>query len=212
MSSACPPRQPDFARGAQRPARRRAGGRDPGLSEERRPRLASRTATIETDPKKGEFYVAVIEQPGRATLGRLAEIMPAIIRAFPWPKSMRWGAASAKPERPALGAPAASHSSCTFGDRETRRRRRSCRFEVDGIASGNVTCGHRFMAPAADHSAPLRRLCRALQKAKVVLDADRRKAIILPTPRISPSRRGSSWSRTRACSRRSPAWSNGRWC
>src|SRR5580658_1036041 len=46
-------------------------------------------ARIEKDPKKGEFYVAVIERPGRPTKALLAEIIPPIIRAFPWPKSMR---------------------------------------------------------------------------------------------------------------------------
>src|SRR5476651_341875 len=55
-------------------------------------------ARIEKDPKKGEFYVAVIERPGRATADVLGEIIPAIIRAFPWPKSMRWGAASVRPD------------------------------------------------------------------------------------------------------------------
>src|SRR6202451_3112048 len=48
-------------------------------------------ATIATDPKKGQFYVAVIEKPGRETKDAIAEIIPAIIRSFPWPKSMRWG-------------------------------------------------------------------------------------------------------------------------
>ena len=55
-------------------------------------------AKIEKDARKGEFYVAVIEKPGRPTRELLAEILPAIIRAFPWPKSMRWGAASARPD------------------------------------------------------------------------------------------------------------------
>src|ERR1700683_3297823 len=45
-------------------------------------------AAIEKDPKKGEFYVAVIERPGRAPADVLSDIIPAIIRAFPWPKSM----------------------------------------------------------------------------------------------------------------------------
>ena len=48
-------------------------------------------ARVETDPKKGQFYVAVIEKPGRETKDAIAEIIPAIIRSFPWPKSMRWG-------------------------------------------------------------------------------------------------------------------------
>src|ERR1700730_18035196 len=53
-------------------------------------------AKIQTDPKKGDFYIALIEKPGRATIDVLAEILPVIIRSFPWPKSMSWGARSAK--------------------------------------------------------------------------------------------------------------------
>src|SRR6059058_5679435 len=55
-------------------------------------------ATIVKDAKKGEFYTAVIERPGQTTLDVLGEILPAIIRAFPWPKSMRWGAPSTRPD------------------------------------------------------------------------------------------------------------------
>jgi len=55
-------------------------------------------ATIEKDPKKGEFYVAVIERAGAETIAVLAEILPAIVKSFPWPKSMRWGAASMRPD------------------------------------------------------------------------------------------------------------------
>src|SRR5258708_1232079 len=48
-------------------------------------------ATIQKDPKKGDFYLALIEKPGRPALELLAEILPVVIRTFPWPKSMRWG-------------------------------------------------------------------------------------------------------------------------
>src|SRR3979490_13792 len=48
-------------------------------------------AKIETDPKKGDFYVAVIERPGRPAIDVIGEIVPHVIRTFPWPKSMRWG-------------------------------------------------------------------------------------------------------------------------
>jgi glycyl-tRNA synthetase beta chain len=133
-------------------------------------------ARIETDPKKGQFYVAVIEKPGRETKDAIAEIVPAIIRAFPWPKSMRWGAGSAKHDtlrwvRPLRGIV------CTLATPHDAAEIVS--FEVDGIASGDVTRGHRFLAPAP---IPVRRYddyVDALRKAKVVLDADRRKAIIL---------------------------------
>src|SRR3984885_10832048 len=55
-------------------------------------------ARIETDPKKGQFYVAVIEKPGRETKDAIAEIIPAIIRSLPCPKSMRWGGGAAEPD------------------------------------------------------------------------------------------------------------------
>src|SRR5580692_11533369 len=52
-------------------------------------------AKIQPD-KKGDFYIALIEKPGRATIDVIAEILPVIIRTFPWPKSMRWGERSAR--------------------------------------------------------------------------------------------------------------------
>src|SRR4029078_47661 len=53
-------------------------------------------AKVQAD-KKGDFYVAVIERPGRAALDVLGEILPAVVKRFPWPKSMRWGALSKEP-------------------------------------------------------------------------------------------------------------------
>ena len=55
-------------------------------------------AKIEKDPKKGEFYVAVIEKPGRDAIEVLADMMPDIARKFPWPKSMRWGRMRNRPQ------------------------------------------------------------------------------------------------------------------
>src|SRR5260221_13609904 len=54
-------------------------------------------AKIQRDPKKGDFYVALIEKPARPTLDVLADMLPVIVRTFPWPKSMRWGGRSARP-------------------------------------------------------------------------------------------------------------------
>src|SRR5918994_4980029 len=51
-------------------------------------------AHVHSDPKKGDFYVAHISRPGRAAEEIIAGLVPSIIRAFPWPKSMRWGPAS----------------------------------------------------------------------------------------------------------------------
>jgi glycyl-tRNA synthetase beta chain len=133
-------------------------------------------ATVEKDPKKGEFYVAVVKKPGRETKDVIAAIMPAIVRSFPWPKSMRWGAASARPDslrwvRPLRGIV------CTLATQHDASE--VVPFDVDGIAAGDKTWGHRFMAPEPIHVRRYDDYVDALHKAKVILDADRRKAIIL---------------------------------
>ena len=97
-------------------------------------------AKIVSDAKKGDFYVAVIEKPGRAAIDVIAEIIPEVVRAFPWPKSMRWGAGDLTWVRPLHSIVA------TFGP-ETEEPE-IVRFSVDGIAAGNTTFGHRFLAPA----------------------------------------------------------------
>ncbi len=133
-------------------------------------------ARIEKDPKKGEFYVAVIERSGQATLDVLAEILPAVIRRFPWPKSMRWGAASTRAD--ALRWVRPLHAIlATFGP-ETEETE-VVAFSVDGLASGNFTFGHRFMAPGKITVRRFDDYGPALEKAKVVLDPARRRDIIL---------------------------------
>ena len=132
-------------------------------------------ATIQSDPKKGDFYIAIVESKGRETAAVIAEIMPGIIRAFPWPKSMRWGKASA--EAGALRWVRPLHSIlCTFGS-ETETPE-VIHFDVDGLHSGDTTYGHRFLAPAPIHIRRFDAYVAALQKAKVVLSTDRRKEII----------------------------------
>src|SRR5215212_6674764 len=133
-------------------------------------------ARIETDPKKGEFYVAVIERPGRPTQDVLVEILPAVVRDFPWPKSMRWGAASAQPGSLRWIRPLHAIL-CTFGP-ETEDPE-IVRFTVDGIESADVTFGHRFLAPEPIRVRRFDDYAPALQRARVVLDADRRKDMIL---------------------------------
>jgi glycyl-tRNA synthetase beta chain len=133
-------------------------------------------ATIISDPKKGDSYVAIIEKPGQETVAAIAEIVPAVIRGFPWPKSMRWGAASAAGASLRWVRPLHSIL-CTFGA-ETEEPE-VVPFEVDGIVSGNITYGHRFHAPGAITVKHFDDYVPSLEKAKVVLDADRRKEIIL---------------------------------
>jgi glycyl-tRNA synthetase beta chain len=137
-------------------------------------------AKIQRDPKKGDFYIALIEKPGRATLDVLADTLPVIVRTFPWPKSMRWGERSARPG--ALQWVRPLHSIvATFG-METEEPE-VVKFAIDGIEAGQTTYGHRFMAPAAISVRRFEDYETKLQAAKVVLDPQRRKDVILAEAR-----------------------------
>jgi glycyl-tRNA synthetase beta chain len=132
-------------------------------------------AKVQPD-KKGDFYVAVIEKPGRPALDVIGEILPDVIKHFPWPKSMRWGAQSKEPG--ALTWVRPLHSIvATFGP-ETEDPD-IVPFNVDGIAASNETRGHRFLAPGPFTVRRLADYMDKLGKAKVVLDAERRCDIIL---------------------------------
>lgn len=133
-------------------------------------------AQVQSDPKKGDFYVAIVERPGRPTPDALAEILPGIVRRFPWPKSMRWGAASAEPGSLAWVRPLRSILA-TFGP-ETEEPE-VVRFQVDGIESGDVTYGHRFHAPDAIRVRRLEDWASSLARAHVVVDAAQRRDVIL---------------------------------
>jgi glycyl-tRNA synthetase beta chain len=125
--------------------------------------------------KKGDFYIAVTEKKGRATQDVIAELIPSVVRSFPWPKSMRWGAGNLIWVRPL-------HSIiCTFGP-ETEEPE-VVRFDIDGIQAGATTLGHRVMAPGTITVKRLEDYAAKLEAARVVLDADRRKEIILADAR-----------------------------
>src|SRR5712664_524892 len=133
-------------------------------------------ARIQRDPKKGDFYLALIEKPGRATLDVLADMLPVIIRTFPWPKSMRWGERSARSG--ALSWVRPLHAIvATFG-LETEEPE-VVKFAVDGIEAGQTTHGHRFMARAAIQVRRFEDYEAKLLDSKVVLDPQRRKDTIL---------------------------------
>ena len=137
-------------------------------------------AKIQSDPKKGDFYVALIEKEGRATSDVLAEILPVIIRTFPWPKSMRWGARSAKSGSLSWVRPLHAITA-TFG-LETEEPD-VVKFAVDGIETGQTTFGHRFMAPQAISVRRFEDYEAKLLDAKVVLDPERRKDAIVTDAR-----------------------------
>jgi glycyl-tRNA synthetase beta chain len=156
--------------------------RSPDTSEERKgPRVGAPDAAIQgflksaglksikqaevQQDKKGDFYVARIDRPGRATEEVVAAIVPAIVASFPWPKSMRWGNFTLRWVRPL-------HSVlCLFDGKLVP-------FEIGGIATGNETRGHRFMAPKPFAVKNFADYAEKLRKAFVILDAaDRAKLI-----------------------------------
>src|ERR1700716_2933985 len=170
-----PARQPDLKEERRGP---RVGGPDAAIQGFLKATGLSSVseAKIQTDPKKGDFYIALIEKPGRATLDVLADMLPVIIRTFPWPKSMRWGERSAKPG--ALQWVRPLHAIvATFG-METEEPD-VVKFAVDGIEAGQITYGHRFMAPAPISVRRFEDYQAKLRAAKVVLEPQGRKDIIL---------------------------------
>ncbi len=138
-------------------------------------------AHVHSDPKKGDFYIAHITKSGRAAEEIIAELVPNVVQNFPWPKSMRWGKASAQSGSLRWVRPLQSII-CLFGP-ETEETV-VVDFEVGGVRSGNTTRGHRFMSDGQPIT--VRRFddyVEKLEKAHVVLDAERRKEIILTDAR-----------------------------
>ena len=115
-------------------------------------------------------WFAVIDKPGRATAEVLAEAIPAIVRAFAWPKSMRWGRDSASSEslrwvRPLSGIVA------IFGEDLV-----AC--EVSGISAGFATRGHRFHCPGEITIGSAADYAEKLRACHVIVDHEERQAII----------------------------------
>jgi len=127
-------------------------------------------------------WFAVLEKPGRATADVLAEAIPALIRAFPWPKSQRWGADSLSSEslrwvRPLSGIIA------LLGDDVV-----PC--EIGGIVSGSETMGHRFHHQGAITIDGVDDYAAKLRAAHVIVDHAEREAIVRDGARQAASEAG----------------------
>ncbi|WP_240232486.1 glycine--tRNA ligase subunit beta [Devosia lacusdianchii] len=127
-------------------------------------------AKVESDPKKGDFYVAHINKPGAEAVELLSGILPKILTEFPWAKSMRWGSGNFNWVRPLRAITA------TFGAENEEPV--VVPFVSNELAAGQTTFGHRFLAPDAIKVRRFDDYVTALERAKVVLDLDRRKDII----------------------------------
>ncbi|WP_295079535.1 glycine--tRNA ligase subunit beta [Tabrizicola sp.] len=119
--------------------------------------------------KKGETFYAVVEKPGRQASEIVAEVLEAVIRTFPWPKSMRWGSGTLRWVRPLQSIV------CLLSD-ETGAH--VVPLTVDGIVAGNVTEGHRFMGNGRFVVNGFDDYAVKLKRAKVVLDSAEREAAI----------------------------------
>ncbi len=111
------------------------------------------------DDKKGKFYIAAIKKPGLATTDVVAELLPDVIRKFPWPKSMRWGSGQLRWVRQLLSIV------CTFDGEVVP-------FEIEGIPAGNTTLGHRFLSSKKIEVRRFEDYAQKLHKANVIVDAN----------------------------------------
>ena len=156
-------------------------GRSPDLREERKgPRVDAPEQALEgflrstgltkdqlqaRDDKKGQVWIAILEKPGRPAADIVAEVLEATIRNFPWPKSMRWGAGNLRWVRPLQSI------LCLLTDEAGAQ---VVPLEVDGIRAGDVTRGHRFMAPEPFRVSGVEDYQAKLKRAFVMLDQDER--------------------------------------
>ena len=121
---------------------------------------------LETRPdKKGDILVAVIDRPGRPAAEIVAETVEATVRAFPWPKSMRWGAGNLRWVRPLHGIIA------LLGEEIVP-------VEVEGIVAGAATVGHRFHHPGVITIGSCADYAEKLRACHVIVDHEEREAII----------------------------------
>ena len=157
--------------------------RSPAISEERKgPRVSAPEAalagflksaglasigeaTVVSDPKKGDYYIAKIEKPGRAAAEIIAEVVPAVLDKFPWPKSQRWGSRPETWVRPLHGI------LCLLGGKVVP-------FAWAGVEASNMTRGHRFHGNEPFAVTGFEDYGTKLREAKVLLPAPERAEMI----------------------------------
>ncbi len=130
-----------------------------------------KTGLAESDlVERDGVLFAVIEKPGRATADVLAEAIPALVRAFPWPKSQRWGAASISTESLRWVRPLSAIVALLNGE--------VVPFEIDGIHSGRLTRGHRFHSHGEIEIAGADDYATKLRTAHVIVNHEERQDLV----------------------------------
>ncbi|MET3710998.1 glycyl-tRNA synthetase beta chain [Sphingomonas trueperi] len=127
---------------------------------------------------------AIVDKPGRATAEVLAAAIPAVIRAFPWPKSMRWGAPSISTESPRWVRPLQGIVAL-FGSDVV-----PC--EIAGVVSGAATVGHRFHHPGVITIGSADDYVEKLRACHVIVDGAERRAIIALGAKMAAQKAGLS--------------------
>ena len=126
----------------------------------------NRDELIKKETPKGEFYFATVKKESKEIKTILKDAVLNMLQTFPWPKSMRWGSNPERWVRPI------NSILCLFD-------KKVIPFVFAGVESGNITYGHRFLAPDPIKISDYGNYKNALKKAKVVLNRDERKKIIM---------------------------------
>jgi glycyl-tRNA synthetase beta chain len=167
-----------------------AEGSEPTREEVKGPRTSAAPQALEGFLRKtglrkeqledrGGVYFAAIERPGRAATEILGEAVRRIVADFPWPKSMRWGSGSIRWVRPLHGIVA------ILGENIVP-------LEVDGIASGATTVGHRFHHPGPITVGGAADYVEKLRACHVIVDQEERERIIREGAERAASKAGLS--------------------
>ncbi|MEM1430501.1 MAG: glycine--tRNA ligase subunit beta [Pseudomonadota bacterium] len=119
------------------------------------------------DSPKGDVYFATIVRPGRPASDIVADVLEATIRGFPWPKSMRWGGADSSGAGTLRWVRPLRRILCLLSDESGTQ---VVPLRLDGFEAGDVTEGHRFMAPAPFAVTGFDDYAAALKRAHVILD------------------------------------------
>jgi len=143
----------------------------------------AREQLVERDDGKGnKVLFAVIDRPGIVAGSVLASAITGAITAFPWPKSMRWGAASSSTEsqrwvRPLQGIIA------LLGDKLVP-------VEIAGVKSASVTVGHRFHHPGGITIGSAADYIEKLRACHVIVDGAERRNIIALGAKMAAQKAG----------------------
>jgi glycyl-tRNA synthetase beta chain len=114
---------------------------------------------------KGDYLCAKKSERGLATGTLLKTILPEVILATPFPKSMRWADLDVNFARPI------HYIVALLGDRVIS-------FKVGDVKSGRYTVGHSFMQPTKIKLAHTDHYFDMLRDAHVIVDIDERKKLV----------------------------------